>query len=96
MQKLDTDKLKRHGNNLRPVIRKHLYEHFERKFIYPFIKTFLLIYIRVIDDKLFISTCSKVDLEKFLNELNTKHPSINFEYEISKERILFVDTENFS
>ena len=35
----------------------------------------------------------KTDLEKFLNALNTKHPSIKFEYEISKEIISFLDTE---
>ena len=38
-------------------------------------------------------TGSKTDLEKFLNELNGKHPSIKFEYEISKEGISFLDTE---
>ena len=32
-------------------------------------------------------------LENLLNELNTKQPSIKFEYEISKERISFLDTE---
>ena len=37
----------------------------------------------------------KADLEIFLNELNPKHPSINFEDEISKERISFLDTEIF-
>ena len=68
-------------------------DHFERKFIYPFIKTFLLIYLRFIDDIFFMWTGSKSDLEKVLNELTTKHPSIKFEYEISKERISFLDTE---
>ena len=41
----------------------------------------------------FIWTGSKTDLEKFLNALNTKHPSIKFKYEISKERISFLATE---
>ena len=68
-------------------------DHFERKFIYPFIKTFSLIYLRFIDDIFFIWASSKTDLKNFLNELNTKHPSIKFEYEISKERISFLDTE---
>ena len=68
-------------------------DHFERKFIYPFIKTFSLLYLRFIDDIFFIWTGSKTDLQKVLNELNTKHPSIKFEYEISKERISFLDTE---
>ena len=52
-----------------------------------------LIYLRFIDDIYFIWTGSKTDLEKNLNELNTKHPSIKFEYKTSKERISFLDTK---
>ena len=33
------------------------------------------------------------NLMKFLNELNTKHESIKFEYQISKTSITFLDTE---
>ena len=62
-------------------------DHFERKLIYLFFKIFSLIYLRFIDDIFFISTGNKTDLEKFSNELNTKHRSIKLEYEISKERI---------
>ena len=68
-------------------------DHFESKFICAFIKTFSLIYLRFIGDIFFIWTGSKTDPENFLNELNTKHPSTKFEYEISKERISFLDTE---
>ena len=68
-------------------------DHFERKFIYPFIQTFSLVYLRFIDHIFFIWTGSKTDLENFLNELNAKHPSIKLEYEILKERISFLDTE---
>ena len=68
-------------------------DHFERKFIYPFIKAFSLMYLRFIDDIFFIWTGSKIDLEKFLNELNSKHSSIKFEYEILKERISFLNTK---
>ena len=63
-------------------------DHFERKFIYPVIKAFSLLYLRFIED---IWTDSITDLEKNLNELNAKHPSIKFEYEILEERILFLD-----
>ena len=66
-------------------------EHFERRFICPFIKTFSLICFKFIDDIFFIWTGSKTDVENFLNELNTKHPSIKFEYDISKEGISFLD-----
>ena len=68
-------------------------DYFERKFIYPFIKTFPLIYLRFIDDIFLIWTGSKTNLEKILNELNAKHPSIKFEYKILKERISFLDTK---
>ena len=67
--------------------------HSQRKFIYPFIKTFSLIYLRFTDDTFFIWTGSKINLESFVNKLNLKHPSIKFEYKISKERISFLDTE---
>ena len=56
-------------------------------------KTFSLIYLRFIDNIFFIWTSNKSDLENFLNKLNAKHLSIKFEYEISKERISFLDTE---
>ena len=92
MQKLLTDKELRHANNLCTLIRKHLYEPPRKKIHIPIYQEFSLIYLRFIDDIFFIWTGSKTDLEKFLNELNTKHPSIKFEYEISKERISFLDS----
>ena len=39
-------------------------DHFERKFIYPFIKTFSLIYVRCIDHIFLIWTGSETDLKK--------------------------------
>ena len=72
-----------------------LMDHFERKLIYLFLKKFSLKYLRFIDDIFFIWTGSKTDLERFLNELNAKRPSIKFEYEISKERISFLVTETY-
>ena len=68
-------------------------DHFEKKLIYSFIKGFLLIYLRFTDDIFFIWTGNKKDLMKFLDELNTKHESIKFEYQISKTSITFLDTE---
>ena len=44
--------------------------HFERKLIYPFMKGFSLIYLRIIDDIFFVWTGNQQDLIKFLNELN--------------------------
>ena len=70
-------------------MRKQRYGPYQHKVHIPI----SLIYLRFIDDIFFIWTDSKTDIEKFLNELNTKHPSIKFEYEISKERIPFLDTK---
>ena len=95
LQKLLTDIRLRHGNNLCTLIRKHLDGPLRKKLIYPFIKTFSLTYFRFIDNIFFIWTGSTADLENFLNELNAKHPSIKFEYKISKERISFLDTKRY-
>ena len=57
------------------------------------LSTFSLIYLRFIDDIFFKWTGSRTDLENFLDKLNAKHASIKFGYEISKERISFLDTE---
>ena len=67
--------------------------HFEKEFIYPFMKTFSLMRFRFIDNIFFKWTGSKVDVERFLNELNKKHrkiENIQRKYKISKERISFL------
>ena len=55
-------------------------------------KTFSLIYLRFTDNLSFIWTGIETS-RKLLNELNTKDTSIKFEYEISKEKISFLDNE---
>ena len=54
-------------------------DHFERKYIYPFLKGFSLHHLRFLDNILFIWIGSKDQLITFLNDLNTKHNSIKFE-----------------
>ena len=68
-------------------------DHIERKLIYPFIKMFSLICLRLIEETYFTRTSNKKDLMKFFNEFNTKHESIKFEYQISKTNIGFLDTK---
>ena len=65
----------------------------KKKLIYPFINGFPLIYLRFIDDIFLIWIGNKKDLMKFLNELNTKHESIKFKYQISHTRITNLDTD---
>ena len=78
-----------------PSYENILMEHFEGKFIYPLIKTFLLIYLRFIDNIFFMWKGSKTDLENLSNKLNPKHRSIKFKCKISKERISFLRTEKY-
>ena len=68
------------GTICAPSYANILMDHFKRKFILPFIKTFSLIYLRFIDDIFFIWAGSKRDLEKFLNELNAKQSNLNMKY----------------
>ena len=66
--------------------------YFEQKFIYPLINAKTLLYLRFIDDIFMIWTKSEKDLIEFLNELNTKHTSIKFEFKYSRQQIEFLDT----
>ena len=67
-----------------------LMEHFEGKFIYSLIKIFLFIYLRFIDEILFMWTGSKKDLENVLNKLNADRPLIKLKCKVSKEIISFL------
>ena len=58
-------------------------DHFERKYIYPFLEGLSQSYLRFTDDIFFIWTGSEDQQITFLNDLNTKHISIKFEYKIS-------------
>ena len=68
-------------------------DHFERKYIYPYLEGLSQSYLRFIDDIFFIWTGSKDQLITFLNDLNTKHNSIKFEYKIAQSNIPFLDTD---
>ena len=68
-------------------------DHFERKYIYQFLEGLSLSYLEFIDDIFFIWTGSKDQLITFLNNLNTKHNSIKFEWKISQSSLPFLDTE---
>ena len=68
-------------------------DHFKRKYIYLFLDSFSLSYVRFIDDIFFAQTGSKDQLITFLNDLDTKLNSINFEYRVSQSSIPFLDAE---
>ena len=51
------------------------------------------VYKRYIDDILIIWTHSESDLLKFLEALNNVHPTINFTWELSRDKITFLDVD---
>ena len=61
--------------------------------IYPFLGGLSLIYLRFMNDIFFIWTGTKEKLTNYLNNLNKKHNSSKFEYEIWQTNITFLDTE---
>ena len=65
---------------------------FEEKYIYPEIGDDCLYYGRYIDDILMIFKGNVERFKIFAERLNTKHPSIKFDYEVSKKSISFLDT----
>ena len=64
----------------------------EEKYIYPEVTNDCLYYGRYIDDILMIYKGDEQRFKAFAERLNTKHPSIKFDCEISKTSIPFLDT----
>ena len=65
--------------------------NFEAKHIYPYIKEKPPLYLRYIDDIFMIWKGTKVELIKFIKELNEKHKTITFDFQISPRKIAFLD-----
>ena len=63
----------------------------EAKHIYPYIKEKSLLYLRYIDDIFMIWKGTKVELITFIKELNEKHKTIKFDFQISPRKIVFLD-----
>ena len=64
---------------------------FEQTHILPRIKEHILLYVRYIDDIFFVWRGSEAELKKFLETINTLHPSIKFDYELSRSKSVFLD-----
>ena len=68
---------------------------FEEKFIFPLLTNSSDFYLRFIDDIFLIWNGTKTEFDNFLKKINECHPSIKFEYEMSKTEINFLDTTVF-
>ena len=80
------------GTICAPAYANIFMTYFEEKFIYPLIDAKTLSYLRFIDDIFMIWTKAEKDLIEFLNELNTKHTSIRFEFKYLRQQIEFLET----
>ena len=65
--------------------------NFEAKHIYPYIKENSLLYLRYADNIFMIWKGTKADLITFIKELNEKHKTIKFDFQISRRKITFLD-----
>ena len=68
---------------------------FEEKFIFLLLTNLSDSYLRFIDDIFLIWNGTKTEFDNFLKKINECHPSIKFEYEMSKTEIHFLDTKVF-
>ena len=64
--------------------------HNSKKKTYPYIKDTRLLSLRYVDDIFTIWNGTKEQITTFINELNKKHKTIKFEYEISSQIIQFL------
>ena len=65
--------------------------NFEAKHIYPYIKENSLLYLTYADDIFMIWKGAKAELITFIKELNEKHKTIKFDFQISLRKIVFLD-----
>ena len=66
-------------------------EIFEKTFIYPCIKGLYKAYLRYIDNIFRIRTDNKERFAQFIEKFNQKHPSIQFDLNISAKEVDFLD-----
>ena len=65
--------------------------NFEAQHIYLCIKEMSLLYLRYIDGIFMIRKGTKAELIAFIKELNEKHKTIKFDFQISPRKIAFLD-----
>ena len=68
---------------------------FEEKFIFPLLTNLSDFFLRFIDDIFLIWNGTNTEFDNFLKKINECHPSMKFEYEMSKTEINFLDTTVF-
>ena len=80
------------GTKCAPTYASLFMGKFEELNILPRIRNHVLLYVRYIDDLFFVWKGSEENLLKFLEEINTLHPTIKFDFEYSRKKVNFLDT----
>ena len=68
---------------------------FEEKLIFPLLTNLSDFHLHFIDDVFLIWNGTKSEFNNFVKKITECHPSIKFEYEISKTEINFLDNTVF-
>ena len=68
---------------------------FEEKFIFQLLTNLSDFFLRFIDDIFLIWNGAKTEFDEFLKKIIEYHPSIKFDYEMSKTEINILDTTCF-
>lgn len=79
------------GTKCAPPYANIFMGRFEEQYIYPRIIHKTRLYLRFIDDIIFIWKGTEKELKKFLDEINQLHPTIKFDHKYSKSEIEFLD-----
>ncbi len=79
------------GTRVAPSLANIFMSEFEEKFVYTY-ELQPVLFKRYIDDCIFLWTHGDDELTKFIDHLNTCHPTIKFTTEISTESVNFLDT----
>ena len=83
------------GTRAAPNFANVFVGYFENRFVYQsrLFKRFIKSWWRYIDDIFMLWKGPRKPLEDFLNYLNEVHPSIKFEWKISKQKASFLDCD---
>jgi hypothetical protein len=80
------------GTKCAPTYASIFMGWFESQHIIPRIRSHALLYVRYIDDLFIVWKGTETELRRFLEEINTVHPSIKFDHEYSRKNVNFLDT----
>ena len=76
------------GTKCAPSYANIFVDIFEETHIYPLIKEKVQLYLRYVDDIVFLWTGSENKLQQFISKINEVHPSMKFDFNYSKPKYI--------